>query len=226
MFRAGVGTLLDVDASDVEIVSVSDVSSFRRRRLMQQSSGAVRVAFRVTASASQLSSISSQLLSASSSGALLSALQTAGLSSATGLSLQSVDAVYASESTRRAELAKGAIAGIVVGCSTFAILVFLWLRYDAKRRAARVQKNNAHQRGRPHGYQRGRPHGVHLPRVFGKIGHSAQRERPFFRGMVKPAAGLLDVIRADTASAYQRVRFFAHGMKLGDSHTYQEIPDT
>ena len=150
-FRTGVATLLDVDLSGVVIVSVSDVSSSRRRRLMQASSGAVRVTFRVTASASQLSSISSQLSSASSSGALLSALQTAGLSNATGLSLQSVDAVYESESARRAALAKDAIAGIAAGSSAFAILVFLCMRRNAKRRAARVQQIIASQGGPPQG---------------------------------------------------------------------------
>ena len=163
-FRTGVATLLDVDLSDVVIVSVSDVTSSRRRRLMQASSGAVRVAFRVTASASQLSSISSQLSSASSSGALLTALQTAGLSNATGLSLQSVDAVYESESARRAALAKDAIAGIAAGSSAFAILVFLCMRRNAKRRAARVQQIIASQGGLPQGaHGRGyQPYIVHM----------------------------------------------------------------
>lgn len=164
-FRTGVATLLDVDLSDVTIVSVTDVSSSRRRRrLMQTSSDAVRVAFRVTASASQLSSISSQLSSASSSGALLTSLQTAGLSNATGLSLQSVDAVYESESARRAALAKDAIAGIAVGSSAFSILVFLCTRRNAMRRASRVQQIIASQGGLPQGaHGRGyQPYIVHV----------------------------------------------------------------
>ena len=40
--------------------------------------------------------------------------------------------------------------------------------------------------------------------------------------------GLLGLIRTDTVSAYQRIRLFvlANSMKIVDSDTYQEIPDT
>ncbi|OUS41937.1 hypothetical protein BE221DRAFT_63701, partial [Ostreococcus tauri] len=40
--------------------------------------------------------------------------------------------------------------------------------------------------------------------------------------------GLLGLIRTDTVSAYQRTRLFvwANSMKIVDSDTYQEIPDT
>ena len=40
--------------------------------------------------------------------------------------------------------------------------------------------------------------------------------------------GLLGLIRTDTVLAYQRIRLFvwANSMKIVDSDTYQEIPDT
>jgi hypothetical protein len=69
----------------------------------------------------------------------------------------------ASESARRALLANGAIAGIVVGSCAFAILVYVCIRYNANRRAARVQGKVACQGGLPQG-----AHGP-VPHVFGKV---------------------------------------------------------
>ena len=157
-FRTGVAASIDVDVNSVSITSVVDVQT-ARRRLLQQTSNVVRVNFRVYASSDSSSAIVLRLRDVTTSGALLASLQTAGLTRASSVSLQSYGVVERASPSRRLALSTGAIAGVVVGGFAFivTIIVVACVRRNAKRKNARVQLifNQQHLRG-------GLPQGAHV----------------------------------------------------------------
>lgn len=158
-FRTGVAAVLNVDVNSVSITSVIDVQTGRRRLL--QTSNVVRVNFRVYSSADSSSAIVLRLRDVTTSGALLTSLQTAGLTRASGVSLQS-DGVVAERASpsRGIALSTGAIAGVVVGGFAFIVtIIVVACRRNAKRQNARVRLilNHQHLRG-------GLPQGAHVAR--------------------------------------------------------------